>query len=155
MICQLRRSGMSAEAEGLAARVAPKSVESSRGLRPLPFVLSVIAECTDVISFVELGGLFTAHITGNLVILAAHVVRCEVAQVAPMLSDPVFMVGLALTRLLVGGSAAPASAAVPAARRLLSASLQGAHRPRCGKRDLSGHARRLGNQSRTCSCRSR
>ena len=28
----------------------------------------------NVISFLGLGGLFTAHITGNLVILAAHVV---------------------------------------------------------------------------------
>jgi uncharacterized membrane protein YoaK (UPF0700 family) len=92
-----------AKAEGRAARVATISVESSRALRLLPFVLSVIAGCTDVISFLGLGGLFTAHITGNLVILAAHVVSGEAGQVALMLSVPVFMVALALTRLLVGG----------------------------------------------------
>jgi uncharacterized membrane protein YoaK (UPF0700 family) len=94
---------ISAEAEGAAARVAPASVESSPALRLLPFVLSVIAGCTDVISFLGLGGLFTAHITGNLVILAAHVVSGEPAQVALMLSVPVFMAALALTRLLVSG----------------------------------------------------
>ncbi len=66
-------------------------------------MLSVIAGCTDVISFVGLGGLFTAHITGNLVILAAHVVSGEPAQVALIISVPVFMAALALTRLLVGG----------------------------------------------------
>jgi len=72
-------------------------------LRLLPTVLSVIAGCTDVISFVGLGGLFTAHITGNLVILAAHIVSGEPAQVALMISVPVFVAALGLTRLLVGG----------------------------------------------------
>jgi uncharacterized membrane protein YoaK (UPF0700 family) len=94
---------MSSDAEGLAARIAPRSVESSPGLRLLPFVLSVIAGCSDVISFVGLGGLFTAHITGNLVVLAAHVLSGEPAQVALILSVPVFIVALALTRLLVAG----------------------------------------------------
>jgi uncharacterized membrane protein YoaK (UPF0700 family) len=40
----------------------------------LSVVLSLIAGSADVISFLGLGGLFTAHITGNLVILAAHIV---------------------------------------------------------------------------------
>jgi uncharacterized membrane protein YoaK (UPF0700 family) len=95
---------MSADAQGLAARIAPRSVDSSPGLRLLPFVLGVIAGSSDVISFLGLGGLFTAHITGNLIILAAHVLGGEPAQVALMLSVPVFVVGLTLTRLLVGAS---------------------------------------------------
>ena len=78
-------------------------MESSLGLRLLPFVLSVIAGSCDVISFVGLGELFTAHITGNLAILAAHILSGEPAQVALVLSVPVFMAALALTRLLVGG----------------------------------------------------
>jgi uncharacterized membrane protein YoaK (UPF0700 family) len=94
---------MSPDANGLAARIAPPSVESSPGLRLLPFVLSVIAGSCDVISFVGLGGLFTAHITGNLAILAAHILSGEPAQVALVLSVPVFIAALALTRLLVGG----------------------------------------------------
>jgi hypothetical protein len=50
-------------------------------------VLDVIGS-SDVISFLGLGGLFTAHITGNLVILAAHVLGGEPAQVTLMLSVP-------------------------------------------------------------------
>ena len=42
------------------------SVDSSLGMKLLPSVLSVIAGSVDVISFLGLGGLFTAHITGNL-----------------------------------------------------------------------------------------
>src|SRR6266849_2623295 len=83
--------------------VSPPSVDSSLGTKLLPSVLSVIAGSVDVISFLGLGGLFTAHITGNLVILAAHVVSGGETQVAPMLSVPVFMVVLGLTRLLVRG----------------------------------------------------
>jgi len=71
--------------------------------RWLPSLLSVIAGSVDVISFLGLGGLFTAHITGNLVILAAHVVSGGNAPLAVMLSVPVFMVVLVLTRLLVAG----------------------------------------------------
>jgi len=62
-------------------------------------VLSVTAGCTDIISFLGLNGLFTAHITGNLVILAAHFFSGE-AQIAPMLSVPVFIVIISLTRVL-------------------------------------------------------
>ena len=39
----------------------------------LTFVLSVIAGSVDVIGFLGLGALFIAHITGNLVILAARI----------------------------------------------------------------------------------
>ena len=61
------------------------SVDSSLSTKLLPTVLSVIAGSVDVISFVGLGGLFTAHITGNLVILAAHVVSGGDAPLAAML----------------------------------------------------------------------
>src|SRR6266478_4794330 len=66
-------------------------------------VLSVIAGSTDIIGFLGLGGLFTAHITGNLAILAAHVASGGTAQVAQILSVPVFIVAVALTRLLAVG----------------------------------------------------
>src|SRR5207245_674841 len=83
--------------------VSIPSVDRSLGTKLLPTVLSVIAGSVDVISFLGLGGLFTAHITGNLVILAAHVVSGSAAPLAPMLSVPVFMVVLGLTRVLAGG----------------------------------------------------
>jgi uncharacterized membrane protein YoaK (UPF0700 family) len=76
-------------------------------MKLLPAVLSFTAGSVDVISFLGLGGLFTAHITGNLVILASHIVDGGEAPVAPMLSVPVFMVVLGLTRLLVGGLESP------------------------------------------------
>ena len=72
------------------------SVDSSPGIMLLPFVLGFVAGSVDVIGFLGLDGLFTAHITGNLVLLAAHIVTGGVAGLAPMLSIPVFMVALAL-----------------------------------------------------------
>jgi uncharacterized membrane protein YoaK (UPF0700 family) len=71
--------------------------------RALPFVLSLIAGSTDIIGFLGLNGLFTAHITGNLVVLAAHIVAGDPTIFSYVLSVPVFMLMLFLTRLLAGG----------------------------------------------------
>src|ERR1700756_481656 len=57
----------------------------------LPVVLSTMAGAVDVIGFLTLGGLFTAHITGNLVIVVAHYLTCRFGQVGPLLSVPVFI----------------------------------------------------------------
>jgi uncharacterized membrane protein YoaK (UPF0700 family) len=81
---------------------ATSSTGSWTALKLMTVVLSLVAGSMDVISFLGLGGLFTAHITGNLVILAAHVATGEAAQVAPMLSVPVFMAALFLARLAAG-----------------------------------------------------
>ena len=72
-------------------------------IRALPFVLSLIAGSTDIIGFLGLNGLFTAHITGNIVVLAAHIVAGDPAILSYILSVPVFMLVLLLTRLLAGG----------------------------------------------------
>lgn len=88
-------------------RVLIPSVDSSLAMKLLPCVLSLTAGSVDVISFLALGGLFTAHITGNLVILAAHVVSGGTAPLAPMLSVPVFIAVLGLVRLLAGALEAP------------------------------------------------
>jgi len=117
---------VSAEAEGLVGWVPTPPVDNSRAVQALLIVLSVTAGCTDIIGFLVLNGLFTAHITGNLVILAAHIVGGGEAQIAPMLSVPVFIVMVGLTRLLAGGLESiglvslrpPATGAVPVARRL-------------------------------------
>ena len=66
----------------------------------LPAVLSVIAGSVDAISFLGLGDLFTAHVTGNLVVLVAHLATGSRAPVASILSVPVFVAALGLTRLL-------------------------------------------------------
>jgi len=80
-----------------------RSVDSSLGTKLLPGVLSVIAGSVDVISFLRLGGLFAAHITGNLVILASHLVTGRAAPLSQILSVPIFIMALALTRLAAGG----------------------------------------------------
>ena len=51
----------------------------------LPALLSTTAGAVDVIGFLALGGLFTAHITGNLVILAAHYVTGRFGEIRPIL----------------------------------------------------------------------
>jgi len=77
-------------------------MERSLGMRLLPALLSAIAGSLDVIGLIELG-LFTAHITGNLALLIAHLVRGGAARVAPMLSVPVFIAVLGVTRMFVIG----------------------------------------------------
>jgi uncharacterized membrane protein YoaK (UPF0700 family) len=85
-----------------AGAITP-SIDDVSALKSLPFLLSVIAGSVDVICFLGLGGLFTAHITGNLVILAAHVVTGVDASLSLIISVPVFIAMLAATRLLAAG----------------------------------------------------
>lgn len=89
--------------ESTAASAAAPSVDSSRGTKLLPGVLSMIAGFVDAICFLGLGGLFAAHITGNLVILAAHIVTGRATPLASILSVPVFIAVLGLTRLVAAG----------------------------------------------------
>ena len=62
----------------------------------LPTILSTTAGAVDVIGFLALGGLFTAHITGNVVIVAAHYVTGGFSQIGPLLAVPVFMAVMGL-----------------------------------------------------------
>jgi uncharacterized membrane protein YoaK (UPF0700 family) len=70
--------------------------------RLLPAVLSTTAGAVDVVGFLALGGLFTAHITGNVVILAAHYVTGGFSEVGPLLSVPVFVAVLGAVTLAAG-----------------------------------------------------
>src|SRR5258707_4597779 len=91
---------MSEIAECRTPKAPTPPIESSLSAKLIPTVLSIIAGSVDAIGFLGLGGLFTAHVTGNLVILAAHLASGSGAPVAPMLSVPVFVAALGLTRLL-------------------------------------------------------
>ena len=64
----------------------------------LPALLSMTARAVDVIGFLALG-VFTAHITGNLVILAVHYVTGGSVRSVPSFSVPVFMLGLGVVTL--------------------------------------------------------
>jgi len=84
-------------------RMASSPSIESRAALALLAVLSVVAGSTDIIGFLGLNGLFTARVTGNLAVLAAHIVAGGEGQFAQLLSVPVFMAMVGLTRLLAGG----------------------------------------------------
>jgi uncharacterized membrane protein YoaK (UPF0700 family) len=73
----------------------------------LPTVLSTTAGAVDVIGFLALGGLFTSHITGNVVIVAAHYVTGGFSQIGPLLAVPVFMAVMGVVTLATNAIAAP------------------------------------------------
>jgi uncharacterized membrane protein YoaK (UPF0700 family) len=65
------------------------------GSTVLAAVLSMTAGAVDVIGFLGLGGLFMAHITGNIVVLVVHYTTGRFGRVGPVISVPVFIVVLA------------------------------------------------------------
>jgi uncharacterized membrane protein YoaK (UPF0700 family) len=73
-----------------------------RGSWLLPAVLSTTAGAVDVIGFLALGGLFTAHVSGNLCVLAAHYTIGGFSQVGPLLSVPVFIAVVGVVMLAFG-----------------------------------------------------
>jgi uncharacterized membrane protein YoaK (UPF0700 family) len=62
----------------------------------LPPLLSVIAGMVDLMGFFMLGHVFTAHVTGNLVVAAAAIVEGGSLVTTQMLAIPVFMLALAV-----------------------------------------------------------
>ncbi len=76
----------------------------SRLERRLPTLLSGIAGMVDLIGFLTLGNVFTAHITGNLVVIAALVVRGGRMNLAQVLAIPVFILAVAAMWLLARAS---------------------------------------------------
>jgi uncharacterized membrane protein YoaK (UPF0700 family) len=72
--------------------------------RRLPPLLSVIAGMVDLIGFLTFGNIFTAHITGNLVVIAALAVRGGPMNLAQVLAVPVFILAVAALWLLARAS---------------------------------------------------
>ena len=69
----------------------------------LPTLLSVIAGMVDVIGFLSLG-IFTAHVTGNIVVIGALMVRHDRVNPAQILAVPVFILAVAATWLIAKAS---------------------------------------------------
>lgn len=66
----------------------------------LPTILSLNAGYVDTASFVALHGLFTAHVTGNFVIVGAALVSGTAGVATNLLALPTFCVAVFLLRLL-------------------------------------------------------
>ncbi len=67
--------------------------------RRLPALLSAVAGTVDVIGFLSLK-LFTAHVTGNLVVIAALLVRGGLPNVNQILAVPVFILAVGCVWLI-------------------------------------------------------
>ena len=74
--------------------VPDRAAPLSRSEAWLPTVLSVIAGMVDLIGFLSLG-IFTAHITGNIVVIGALIVRHNRVNPAQILAVPVFILAVA------------------------------------------------------------
>lgn len=75
----------------------------SRSEAWLPILLSVIAGMVDLIGFLSLG-IFTAHVTGNIVVIGALMVRHSRVNPAQILAIPVFILAVALTWVIARAS---------------------------------------------------
>jgi uncharacterized membrane protein YoaK (UPF0700 family) len=79
---------------------ADDAAELSRLEAWLPPLLSVIAGMVDLIGFFTLGHIFTAHVTGNLVVAAAAAVHGGPFNPAQAIALIVFMLALAVVWLI-------------------------------------------------------
>jgi uncharacterized membrane protein YoaK (UPF0700 family) len=75
----------------------------------LPILLSVIAGMVDLIGFLSLG-IFTAHVTGNIVVVGALLVRHNRVNPAQILAIPIFMLAVAATWIIAKTSGRSGSA---------------------------------------------
>lgn len=78
-------------------------------------LLSFVAGYVDTVGFVALFGLFTAHVTGNLVLIGAALVRSRHGLVTKLLALPVFVLVVGATALYARKRAAAGKPALPGA----------------------------------------
>jgi len=114
----------------------------------VPVALAVIAGATDVSSWLLLGGFFSAHVTGNLVVIAADLVRGVNPDLASLLAIPLFIVATVIATLAARrlGARSPATqhlllgaqALLLVAAAVLSFTTQASAHPKSGLAVLIG-----------------
>ena len=90
-------------ADNAGADASHTAAISSRSELWLPTLLSLIAGMVDLIGFLGLG-IFTAHVTGNIVVVGALIVRHNRVNPAQILAIPVFILAVAVTWLIAKAS---------------------------------------------------
>lgn len=76
------------------------STRNTEGAHHLSLQLSVVAGMVDLTGFLTLGNLFTAHVTGNLVLLAADLAQDATLSTAQLLVVPAFVGACGLTSIV-------------------------------------------------------
>src|SRR6516164_11640978 len=100
----MEESPMSAiKSTAVHAQASHTSPMPSRSELWLPTLLSVIAGMVDLIGFLSLG-IFTAHVTGNIVVVGALMARHNRVNLAQILAIPVFILAVAVTWLIAKAS---------------------------------------------------
>jgi len=89
---------------GIPASGDAASVRVARLEEWLPPILSVVAGMVDLTGFYTLGNIFTAHVTGNLVVVTAALVGGAPLRVAQALAIPIFMLAVAAVWLIARSS---------------------------------------------------
>src|SRR5260221_10367105 len=100
----MKHTNCNLSATGISAHVADEETQEARFAERLPPLLSVIAGMVDLTGFFTLGNIFTAHITGNLVVAAAAVVHGGPTNLAQLLAIPVFILALAAVWMIARAS---------------------------------------------------
>lgn len=94
------------ETKSGGAPLSPRMPVLSVSEKRLPALLAIIAGMVDLTGFLTLGNVFTAHVTGNLVVLAAVAVRGGPLNLAQALAVPTFVLTVAAVWLFAQTEAA-------------------------------------------------